>query len=186
MISMSNLRPFLPGVLPRMHGYPKFGPSHQVKIAPKWGKSTERDPNLGEGEDTSVSQISEQPFQEMMKINRANQFWKWSGNISMSNFQVFYSECAENPPNWPASLSQIAPKMGQSNRPCPKPNQFCRWSGYNMPNFKPFCPWKVVPKWGKSTDSGQNLITSEGGQDTSACPISGHSFQVFSTECTES
>ena len=30
-------------------------------------------------------------------------------------------------------------------------------------------------KWGKSTDDDQNLISSDGGQDTSACKKSGHS-----------
>ena len=34
---------------------------------------------------------------------------------------------------------------------------------------------KMPPKWGKSTDDYQDLISSQGGQDTSACRISGHS-----------
>ena len=33
----------------------------------------------------------------------------------------------------------------------------------------------MPPKWEKSTDDNQNLISSQGGQDTSACRISGHS-----------
>ena len=34
---------------------------------------------------------------------------------------------------------------------------------------------KEVPKWGKSTDHDQNLISFEGGQDTWAYQLSGHS-----------
>ena len=33
----------------------------------------------------------------------------------------------------------------------------------------------MPPKWEKSTDDDQNLIGSQGGQDTSACRISSHS-----------
>ena len=33
----------------------------------------------------------------------------------------------------------------------------------------------MLPQWGKSADDDQNLISSEGGQDTSACQISCHS-----------
>ena len=40
-------------------------------------------------------------------------------------------------------------------------------------------------KWGKSTDHDQNLVTSEGGQDTSACQISAHSCNTFSRKCLE-
>ena len=39
---------------------------------------------------------------------------------------------------------------------------------------------KVAPKGQKSTDHKQNLISSEGGQGTSVCQISGHSSFVFS------
>ena len=43
----------------------------------------------------------------------------------------------------------------------------------------------MMPKWGKSTDHGQNLISSEGCQDTSACQSSGHSSLLFSRKCPE-
>ena len=38
---------------------------------------------------------------------------------------------------------------------------------------------EIAPELGKSTDCNQNLTTSEGDQDTSACQISGHSFHAF-------
>ena len=37
----------------------------------------------------------------------------------------------------------------------------------------------------KSTDSDHNLISSESGQDTSACKISGHTLHAFSSKCPE-
>ena len=43
----------------------------------------------------------------------------------------------------------------------------------------------MAPKGGKSTDRDHNLISSEGGQDTSACKISGHSLHAFSGKCPE-
>ena len=37
------------------------------------------------------------------------------------------------------------------------------------PKFDPFLEVKIAPKLEKSTDRGHKLISSEGGQDTSAC-----------------
>ena len=42
---------------------------------------------------------------------------------------------------------------------------------------------KIVPKLQKATDRDPELISSEGGQDTSVCKISGHSLHVFSKKC---
>ena len=42
-----------------------------------------------------------------------------------------------------------------------------------------------MPKLEKSTDRGHKLISSEDGQDTSACKISGHSLHAFSGKCPE-
>ena len=53
------------------------------------------------------------------------------------------------------------------------------------PRYEQFNKVKVVLKWVKSTDSDQNLISSEGSQDTSTCQMSGHSFQAFSGKCLE-
>ena len=93
------------------------------------------------------------------------------------------------------SLSQTATTVRKANRLGPKCNQFKRWSVYirssnalafppcvlrinpGNPKFDLF-PWvKLILKWGNSTDNDQNLISSEGGQDTSAFQISGHSGQ---------
>ena len=47
-----------------MCGNPKLGQSHWAKDVPKQGKSTDHDP-------------------------KSNQFWRWSGYISMPNFRPF-------------------------------------------------------------------------------------------------
>ena len=84
----------------------------------------------------------------------------------------------------------------------PKCSPDWRLLGYiSMPKFRPFLPcvhkerprnlkfdqfhFKVVPKGGKSTDHDWNLNSSEGGQNTPACQISGHSFHTFSRKCPE-
>ena len=67
--------------------------------------------------------------------------------------------------HWPLNINSQA-----FSRQCPEtPNMTCQ----------------VVPKRRKSTDHDQNLISSEGGQDTSACNISGHSLHASSRKCPE-
>ena len=53
------------------------------------------------------------------------------------------------------------------------------------PKFDAFHYDKIVPKLKKLTDHDYNLIISEGGRDTSACRIPGHSFHGFSRKCPE-
>ena len=53
------------------------------------------------------------------------------------------------------------------------------------PKFNPFHSVKVMSKGQKLTDCDHNLISSEGGQDTSACKISGHSLHAFSGKYLE-
>ena len=85
----------------------------------------------------------------------------------------------------------------------PKYNLLKMSSGYiSMSNFKPFLPYilkkitrshkfdqfhqvRMMPKCGKSTDSDQNLISSEGDQDTWAYQSSGHSSLALSRKCLE-
>ena len=133
---------------------------------------------------------------------RTNQFWRWSRYISMQNFRPF-PPCvplrnARKPQIWHVSLSQNSAKITKINRPCPRTNQFWRWSRYiSVQNFRPFPPCvlkempgnpkfdtfhkvKIAPKLEKSTDWGHKLISSESGQDTSACKISGHFLHAFS------
>ena len=38
---------------------------------------------------------------------------------------------------------------------------------------------KIMPKWWKSTECDQNVISWKGGPDTSACQILGHSSHAF-------
>ena len=51
------------------------------------------------------------------------------------------------------------------------------------PKFDAFHYDKIAPKLEKSTDHDHNLIISEGGQDTSARRIPGHSLHQFSRKC---
>ena len=44
---------------------------------------------------------------------------------------------------------------------------------------------KMLSKWGNSTDGDQNLISFEGGHDTSAVQILDHYAHAFSRECPE-
>ena len=54
------------------------------------------------------------------------------------------------------------------------------------PKFDGFRNVKMPPKLGRSTYHDQNLTTSsEDGQDTSGCQLSGHPSQVFSRKCLE-
>ena len=65
---------------------------------------------------------------------------------------------------------------------------FPRWVFQKMPGnpkFDPFHLVKIAPKLEKSPDRNHKLISSEGGQDTVAYHISGHSLNGFSRECPE-
>ena len=53
------------------------------------------------------------------------------------------------------------------------------------PKFDPFHQVKIAKKLEKSTDRGHKLISSEDGQDTLACKISGYSLHAFSGKCPE-
>ena len=54
-----------------------------------------------------------------------------------------------------------------------------------IPNLTRFTKSKWRQKEGKWTDCDHNLISSEGGHDTSACKISGRSLHAFSSQCPE-
>ena len=74
---------------------------------------------------------------KMNKINRpfpkTNQFWRWSGNIRMPNFQPFLP----NPKLDLFHQVKTPPKWGKPYRPCRKSNQFSRWSGHiSMSDFR--------------------------------------------------
>ena len=53
------------------------------------------------------------------------------------------------------------------------------------PKFDPFHQVKIASMLEKSTDRDHELISSEGGQDTSACQISGHFLHAFSEKCSK-
>ena len=65
---------------------------------------------------------------------------------------------------------------------------FAQWVFQKMPGnpkFDPFHKVKIAPKLEKSPESNHKLISSEGGQDTAAYHISGHSLDAFSRKCPE-
>ena len=96
-------------------------------------------------------------------------------------------------PNLTYFTSENGVKIRKINQMCSLSNRFWRWSGYiSMQNVRSFRQWvlqeitrypkfdafhydKIMPKIEKSTDHDYNLKISEGGQDTSACRIPGHS-----------
>ena len=114
----------------------------------------------------------------------------------------FSSKCLATP-NLPVSLGQNSTKVRKINRTWSWYNQFWRWSGYiSMRNFRPFLSCvlqempgnpgfdlfhyvKIATKLEKLTGHDHNLVSSEGGQDTSVSKISGHSLHVFSRKCPE-
>ena len=53
------------------------------------------------------------------------------------------------------------------------------------PKFDPFHEVKIASKLEKSTNCNNNPISSEGGQDTSSCNISGYFLNGFSRKCPE-
>ena len=106
---------------------------------------------------------------------------KMLGNLTFDQFDKFkWCHMEENPPTFNYS-------------------QFRRWSGYiSMPNFMifPLCILREMPgtpkfdpftrsKLGKYINIDHNLTTSQGGQDTSACKMSGHFFHAFSRKYPE-
>ena len=53
------------------------------------------------------------------------------------------------------------------------------------PGLIRFFAYNCAKKWGKSTDHDKNLVSCEGGQDSSACQIPCHSSHSFSWKCPE-
>ena len=102
---------------------PKIWPVSQVKMQPKWGKSTDPDQNLissKSGQDTPACKIS--------------------GHSSRHS-----SEHIRNPQIWPVSLSQNAIKMRKTNELSPQSNQFWTWSRYiSMPKTTSSKSAKIV------------------------------------------
>ena len=112
------------------------------------------------------------------------------------------SKCQETQ-IWPISLSENSVKIRKINQMWSLSYRFWRWSGYiSMQNVRPFCQWvlqemtrnlkfdafhydKIVPKLEKATGRSHKLISSQGGQDTSAYKMSAHSLHAFSRKCPE-
>ena len=134
----------------------------------------------------------------VLKVVKIHQYAKFQAILSMHS-----PRNARKPQIWPVSLSQNSAKITKINRPWPWTNQFWRWSRYiSVQNFRPFpsCVLRQMPgnpkiwpvslsqnsaKIRKSTDRGHKLISFEGGQDTSACKISGNFLYAFSRKCPE-
>ena len=130
----------------------------------------------------------------MRKINRpwpkSNQFWSWSGYISMPNFWPLLPQVLKVMPRNPKFDQFYWAKVVQKWRKSTDRDQNLIRSEvvriHQMQNLRPLPPCilkkmpgnlkfdqlhqdKVVPESRKSIDRNQNLISSEGGGDTSAC-----------------
>ena len=165
-----------------MPGNPKFDPFHLVRKAPKLEKLNQTA--------TIIQSVLKRVRTQQHTIFQAISSMRSPGN-------------ARKPQIWPVSLSQNSAKITKTNRLWPRTNQFWRWSRYiSMHNFRPFLRcvlqemprnpkfdpshWvEIVPKLAKLTNQGHKLISSEGGQDTSACKISGHFLHALSEKCPE-
>ena len=65
---------------------------------------------------------------------------------------------------------------------------FPRWVFQKMPGYPKFDPFhevKIAPKLEKSPDRNHNLLSPEGGRDTAAYHISGHSLHAVCRKCPE-
>ena len=130
---------------------------YYVKMAPKWGKATDHDPNVISfkgGQDTSACQILGNSSHVFWRKSWKPQKWGISTDhdqnlIVLKAIRIHHhakfetipplcsQENAQKSQIWPVSLSLNAAKMRKINRWWPKSNQFSRWSGY-ISNFRPF------------------------------------------------
>ena len=167
-------------------------------------KIRERDQNLisSEGQDTLACRISgyfshafSRKYPETVKLTyfmkskycqneenqqiltkNLNQFWRWSGYISMPNFRLYLPfvlrKCQETPNlTCFAIISQNTAKMSKIKRPRLKFNHFWKWSVYTgMPNFRLFLPcllqkmlrypkfsMKVMFQWSQNTSKMRKI-----------------------------
>ena len=101
---------------------------------------------------------------------------------------------------WLVSLSKIPSKWGKSTDhdqnvsswKCSQDTSACQisshfphafWEYHQKPKIWPVSLSQNDAKMRKINRPGQNLISWEGGQDTSACQSSGHSSLAFSRKC---
>ena len=97
----------------------------------------------------------------------------------------------------PPSPQYLLPHILQIMPRNPKYDQFQPKGHHNMensqsttkmpgnPKFYPFHEVKIASKLEKLSNCNHNLISSESGQDTSACIISGHFLNGFSRKCLD-
>ena len=151
-----NMKRFRP--IPPIHCHENdwnctFDLFHKVKLIPKWGKPI--DPNVFSskgGQDKSACQI----------LSHSSHAFKMAPKWGISTYRdqnLIYSEGGRIHQH--AKFAAIPSLCFQENA-----GKWQIWS---------FSLCQMPPKWGKSTDDDQNLISSQGGQDTSACRISGYS-----------
>ena len=142
---MPNFRPFLPCVLLRIPQNPKYTKFFGHQM-------------VGLGQYWSKS----------------NNFWRWSGYISMPYFGPFLPCISLECPETPIALyfwATRGPKLGQFQS---KPNHFWRWSKYiSMPHFRPLLLCVLLrmsgdPNFTKYFENQKAVI--EGDQDLSGCP----------------
>ena len=148
---------------------------------------------------------------KITKINRpwpwTKQFWKLVRIHHRAKFQAISSmrspANARKPQIWPISLSQNSAKITKNQQTVAinesvlkvvKIHQRAKFQvissmrspgNARKPQIWPVSLSQNSAKIRKSADRGHKLISSEGGQDTSACKISGHFLHAFSRKCPE-
>ena len=112
------------------------------------------------------------------------------------------TKMARNPQIWPISLSENSTKIRKIRNCDPNPissaggkdKSACKFSGHHLHVFLEKCTepqtWPVSlsqksAKMKKSTGRDYKLISSDGGQDTPAWKIWGHSLHAFSRKWPE-
>ena len=133
---------------------------------------------------------------KLSKINRqwakSNQFWRRPGFISILNLKPF-APCALQKYSAGEKLSWFIRHLSRhlalviAIRYVWPVRYFSPTLQkiHRIPKFDLFHEVKMPSIWGKSTDHDQNLICSEGDQDTPACQFSGHSSHALSRKWRE-
>ena len=119
----------------------------------------------------------------------------WNMTNYITQTRQHSTQSVQNMP--PSSPQHLLPHGLQIMPRNPKYDQYQPKGHYNeenpqsttkMPGNRKFYPFhlvKIASKLEKSTNCNHNLISSESGQDTSACKISGHFLNGFFRKCLE-
>ena len=120
----------------------------------------------------------------------------WKGHRYKENPESI-TKMTGKPHIWPVSLrhnSANSRKISNQDPKVIKIHQHAKYQGISTMvlqemsgnlKFDPVFLVKIEPKLQKSTNHNHNLVSTECGQQTSACNILGHSLHAFSEKCLE-